>query len=121
MCSQNSHKKLDDYLLKLEINNDINPEKLIRMLGFYIGSGDVISIAMINMFIRNNNIKLLNGSNYQNKLYEAIDEGRKERYILDCNEELKKPYNKGCCISFIPFEELKDTSFINMHHNLFNE
>ena len=58
--TQKSHEELEKHLLQLEINKNTNTEELIQILGKLIGTGDIVGVAMINMFIRNNNIKLQN-------------------------------------------------------------
>lgn len=113
MVSQRTHKKLENYLLQLEINNNTNLEDLIQILGRMIANGDNIGVAMINIFIRNNDIKLQNVKDYKNKLLTTVAEVDTENYIMECNKELEKPYNKGCRISFIPYEELKEKRLIN--------
>ena len=116
-----THKELENYLLQSEINNSIDSNKIIEILGNMIGLGDIIGIAMINLFIRNNNVKLQNVKDYKIKLYKLIEQTEEEKYIIKCNEEMKLEHNKGCRLSFIPYEELKDKCSINyLYCDIFN-
>ena len=60
--------------------------------------------------------KLQNVLNYKNKLCKALEE--EEKYILECNEEMIKPHNRNCCISFIPCDELKENNLNTTKNNV---
>lgn len=103
-------KILNDYL-EANLEDMISkPWKIETLYGSAISANNILMISTINLFVRENNIKI-NKSDVLEQIYYA-----------DCRTEHSKFYKQGCLISFLDYRtnDKIQCEYIQKYWSMFN-